>query len=226
MTQRLLLVEDDPPTRLYLGQILADMGFSVREHGTLADARAAIASQRFDLWLCDANLPDGSAVALLADQRQAASRAPAIAMSADHEPDHVAELTAAGFLLVLQKPLAADALREAVALCLPESQPLWNDAHALAAAGVESTKAALRKLFLDELPRIEAEVVQACVTGNGGHLRALLHRLRGSSALVGAHRLHACAANLARAPQRPGALEAFQRACRQTLAGSERDALS
>lgn len=223
MRQRLLLVEDDPPTRLYLSRLLANMGFLIDEAGSLADARAALAAQRFDLCLCDANLPDGNAHELIRDPCFTAGHLPAIAMSADHEPTHAAELSASGFLAVLQKPLATEALCQALTLCLPERQPLWNDAHALAAAGAESTKAALRKLFLDELPKVETEVIDACATGNEALLRALLHRLRGSCALVGASRLQACAAYLARAPQRPGALAVFRRACQQTLSDRERE---
>lgn len=65
---RILLVEDDPPTRRRLHDALAaDPGFEVSSVGNLADARAAIAADPPKVLVTDLELPDGHGTALTAE---------------------------------------------------------------------------------------------------------------------------------------------------------------
>ena len=71
-----------------------------------------------DLWLIDANLPDGSGAGLLASLRDAFALKPALAHTASRDPtDHTA-LLAAGFDEVLVKPLPMIAFQAAICRAL------------------------------------------------------------------------------------------------------------
>lgn len=92
--REILLLEDDGA--LGRGVCLALAGREVRVtlRTTLAEARALLAGgARFDLFLLDVNLPDGSALDLLGDLRRAGDAAPVILLTAnDLEGDVVAGL--------------------------------------------------------------------------------------------------------------------------------------
>lgn len=67
-TVRILLVEDDAPTRQRLHDALAaDPGFGIESVGSLADARAAIARTPPQVLLTDLELPDGHGAELTAE---------------------------------------------------------------------------------------------------------------------------------------------------------------
>jgi hypothetical protein len=78
----------------------------------VADAIAAAGPH--DLWLLDANLPDGSGIELLARLRERHPRVPALAHTADDSPSLKSRLLASGFAAVLVKPLTAVVLQRAV----------------------------------------------------------------------------------------------------------------
>jgi two-component system, OmpR family, response regulator len=58
VSQRILVVEDDPPTRELISQYLADNHFQVSSAETGAKAEASLCAQPVDLVLLDLNLPD------------------------------------------------------------------------------------------------------------------------------------------------------------------------
>ena len=60
MKPRILLIEDNAGTRFGFVEYFSCEGYSVREAGSLSEARDAIALQRFDAIILDINLPDGS----------------------------------------------------------------------------------------------------------------------------------------------------------------------
>lgn len=69
---RILLLEDDAPTRQRLHDALAaDPGFDVMAVGTVAAARAEIARRAPDVLLTDLELPDGHGIELTAEVRAA-----------------------------------------------------------------------------------------------------------------------------------------------------------
>jgi hypothetical protein len=155
----------------------------------------------FDLWLIDAHLPDATGAELLAQLRAAEFATPALAHTAARDEDAHAELRAAGFADTIAKPIDAAswqaALRRALridpgahvgdAATHPYGErPLWDEAVALAALnGNGEHVAALRKLFLDELPGMHARIADP--QSRAG----TLHRLRASCGFVGAARLDA-----------------------------------
>jgi CheY-like chemotaxis protein len=201
---RLLLVEDDPVSRTFLTAALENLPAVVDTTASLAETLAGDSSQ--NLWLIDANLPDGSGTELLRKLRRHHPATPALAHTADATPATRDALLAAGFAAVLVKPLSAAKLlaevRKALGLAnLPtetESRnadtalPVWDDAAALIALknNVDSV-AALRQLFLADLPKQHAAIIAAAANLDSKTLHQELHRLKASCGFVGAARLQA-----------------------------------
>ena len=127
--------------------------------------QAALALEgAYDLWLLDANLPDGHGAELLAQLRIRLPATPALAHTADDSPALQARLLQAGFAEVLVKPLTAERLQQAVRRWLGMARgaplrveetsnrfkalPLWDEAAALTALnGNQEHVATLRKMF-------------------------------------------------------------------------------
>jgi len=231
----ILLVEDDPVALAFLTAAAASAGVAVDGAGSVAQALACAERQRHAMWLIDANLPDGRGEALLAALKQRHRGTPAIAHTASHLRSDLDALLQAGFDEVLLKPLpaqtVADAIRRALNLStargmvasahapLPGKLPVWDDEDAARSMGGNlGHVAALRDLFLAELPLARVRIADA-----GGHARAAVvldevHKLRASCGFVGAARLASAAAELRGQPTDPATLLRFDQAVEDTLA--------
>lgn len=230
MMPRLLLVEDDPVSLAFLRAALEALPATVETAASVAEARAMAPGH--DLWLIDANLPDGSGAALLARLRENSPATPALAHTADDSPALAQLLRKAGFDGVLVKPVAAVELqakvRSALGLFSPatpitsengdiEALPLWNDDAALAALnGNRDAVVQLRTLFLAELPGQCGRVAAALRSGDIETARGELHRLKASSGFVGAARLQKAVSRLNQSPNDEGLLNAFEETARST----------
>ena len=233
MKPLLLLVEDDPISRSFMGAALEALPAQV---DTADSMQAALALQGIhDLWLLDANLPDGNGIDLLAALRDRRSATPALAHTADNSPALQVRLLQAGFAEVLVKPLGALRLQEAarrwlgVATAPPqrigEGQrafavlPLWDESVALAALnGSRDHVATLRRMFLDELLRQHDVIIDALDRNNLGMAKQFLHQLKASSGFVGALRLNAAAKGLENELSAPSVILAFTAIVHETLA--------
>jgi CheY-like chemotaxis protein/HPt (histidine-containing phosphotransfer) domain-containing protein len=109
---RLLLLEDDPVSAAFLVEALIALPARVDHAASLAEARSMMGAH--DLWLFDANLPDGPGAALLAEWRARGLRTPALAHTAEARRDELDALIDAGFAEVLLKPLSVAQLQGAV----------------------------------------------------------------------------------------------------------------
>lgn len=189
MSLRVLVVEDDPASREFACATLSALA-AVDGARTLADAGALCADHDYGLLLLDVALPDGQGDAWLARQRALGNRAPAVALTADLDPDRRRRLLASGFAEALGKPLSESALLHALAPWVGESAKAWDDDQALLAlGGSNETMQRMRQLFLDELPRQRARVTAALADGDAVSLRAVLHQMRAGCGYVGANAL-------------------------------------
>ena len=220
---RLLLVEDDPVSAAFLCDAARALPAEVHVAGSLADARRAIEAMQFELWLVDAHLPDGHGETLL-DANRAGPATPALAHTASSEPALRERLLAAGFLDVLCKPLGVGELHAALRIHVrtttrvAEPCPAWDDAAALRAVGGNPGHvAALRDLFLQELPGQRTRVHRAAMEGDDEAIRAELHRLVASCSFVGATGLATAVRDLQASPLHPQALQRFDAAVDQLL---------
>lgn len=233
MKPRLLLVEDDAVSGSFMAAALEALPAQV----DLADSMAAALAMenKHQLWLLDANLPDGSGIDLLGILRSRSHGTPALAHTADHSPDLHAQLLAAGFDDVLVKPLTAAQLQQAVTRLLDNTParplrvqevsvdfhvlPLWDQATALAALnGNQEHVATLRGMFLDELGRQHGQILSALHSANLEGARHVLHQLKASSGFVGAMRLNAAASALEKSLTDAAALERFSMTVHETRA--------
>lgn len=214
--RRLLLVEDDPVSAAFLREAATALPAEVDVAGSMAEALACASARHHDLYLFDANLPDGRGETLLRQLREIGLDAPALAHTAAREDALRDRLLAAGFVDVLCKPLAVAELHDALRchLDLPPlacgKLPSWDDDAALAALGGQQAHVdALRDLFLKELPGQRQRIEAAGVQGDEAAIRAELHRLAASCGFVGAARLASAVRDLQAAPLDAPALQRF-----------------
>jgi len=201
---RVLLVEDDPVSREFLSAAIHALPAAVDAADSMAAALVLAATHGYDAWLFDANLPDGSGAELLERLRVRDSATPALAHTAAPDAQVGETLRAAGFAQVLVKPLPALAVQKALRQALGfnaadvsppvvaglDTFPQWDDEAATRALnGNPEHIAALRQLFLAELPGIVERVRNAFRNEDYQGLHGELHRLRASCGFVGAARL-------------------------------------
>lgn len=233
---RLLLLEDDPVSAAFLATALEALPARVDVAASLAEAEL-LRDAGHALWLFDANLPDGTGGALLARWRAQGLATPALAHTADPRPEERDALIAAGFADVLRKPLAVAQLQEAVRRALhgvetseaaehgarhgddgSATSPLWDDAAALRALnGNASIVAAMRGLFLGELPAVRMRIADAFANADADAVRAELHKLQASCGFVGAARVLAAVMALREAPTSSEAFARFEDATEGTM---------
>lgn len=235
---RILLLEDDPVSAAFMAAALEAVPARVDVAGSLAEARGIASADAHDLWLFDANLPDGTGAGLLAELRAQGQRTRALAHTADAQRTALDALTDAGFEEVLLKPLSVAQLQGAVRrLCGDASidasggdtppdgahrcgkQPVWDDEAALRALnGRRAHVDGMRGLFAQELPRVSARVAVALANGDLASLRSELHKLQASCGFVGAARLGAATRELQQAPGTANVVAQFEDALQDTLA--------
>ncbi|MBU3652963.1 MAG: response regulator [Limnohabitans sp.] len=142
---RFLVVDDQIVHRLCARVILqhAWPGCVVEEANSLRWARAFLAERHYDLMLLDFHLPDGIGIELLQPSQPARPawetpvRVPGIGMSSDRTPAILLACAQAGLDTLLDKPLQADELRQAVHHHLPAPSRVMSAAEAMMQASPE-----------------------------------------------------------------------------------------
>ena len=114
MSATVLVVDDEPTARSFVGGALGDAGYEAIEAGDLAQARQAIETGAADIVLLDVVLPDGSGLSLLQQIARENPSPPVILITAFGEVDIAVQAMKQGALDFLQKPLDLDQLIGAV----------------------------------------------------------------------------------------------------------------
>lgn len=115
---RLLHVEDDPDCRAVTAMTLASVG-DVASAATLAEARAAIQAEPFDLVILDLELPDGDGLDLLPDLKNAGVP---VAIYSAREDDHESAAQAIGH--VVKGPVDHARLLDLVCTTIEQTPPV------------------------------------------------------------------------------------------------------
>jgi twitching motility two-component system response regulator PilG len=110
----ILVVDDDGAIRELVATILEDDGYTVVTAEDGFDALAKLSERRVDLVVCDVMMPRMSGFQVVAELRRRGLFLPVILMSA--APQYADQL---GGITFLRKPLAFDALADAIAQELP-----------------------------------------------------------------------------------------------------------
>lgn len=247
MKPRVLVVEDDPVSRVFFLEVLSALPAVVDAADGCGEAVACARAHPYALWLVDAHLSDGGAVDLLPRLRGARGDTDAVALAstASRDPGVHAALLGAGFAEVLGKPVGASNLLATVrrrlrmkvrepratfepvtaapasADCRAPAGP-WDDAVALAALGNAASVRSMRALFASELPGVVAQVDAALLAHDAAIAREVLHRLSSACAFTGARRLAHAVRSLQRDPFDAVAAAAFREAAAQVLASPAR----
>jgi DNA-binding response OmpR family regulator len=107
---RILVVEDEVRIAGFLQRGLAEEGHRVTRAGSLADARAILATEALDLAIVDRMLPDGDGLALVREMRRGDDWTPAILLTARDRVEERIEGLTGGADDYLVKPFSFEEL--------------------------------------------------------------------------------------------------------------------
>ena len=122
---RVLVVDDEADLRELLELTLVKMGLDVDSAATVAEARALLARQPYQLVLTDMRLPDGLGLELVRDVATTYKNTPIAVVTAFGSADNAVVALKAGAFDYIAKPVALDQLRLLVrsALRVHEAAP-------------------------------------------------------------------------------------------------------
>jgi PAS domain S-box-containing protein len=210
---RVLVVEDNSINRVVAREMLESAGHTVEEAHDGQEGVAMALRRPYDLVLMDISMPvlDGvEATRMIRAAEEAGRHVPIIALTAHALPGEVARFLEAGLDDVLIKPisrasLAAVVARHALGATDGEpdtgADPVSGDAGLIDGTHVEEMRALLGEtrtsrqiaLFLQEADDLVAQTAQAARDGAAGEradaVRAAIHRVAGSAAMLGAKAL-------------------------------------
>ena len=115
----MLIVDDNATNRLVAEAFCEMFGCTSESVEDGVEALEAVGRTAFDLILMDINMPrlDGvGATRVIRDLPGPASRTPIVALTANAEPENVRRYLAAGMQDVVEKPVRAERLGQALAL--------------------------------------------------------------------------------------------------------------
>jgi two-component system response regulator PilR (NtrC family) len=176
---RVLVVDDEADIRELLDLTLARMGLQTACAGSLAEARALLAGQRFQLCLTDMRLPDGLGLELVRHIAETSPILPVAVITAHGSAENAVSALKAGAFDYIAKPVSLDQLRGIVksALDLPGGSRGRAQRVEPACLGESPAIAQVRGL-IDRVARSQAPVHIAGESGSGKELAArLIHNL-------------------------------------------------
>lgn len=107
---RILVVDDEPGIIQYLTMLLDSEGYKVVSATNLAEARALVGREAFELVLADKNLPDGSGLELCRDLQQAPADCEVVMMTGYASLGSAVEAMRYGVSDYIEKPFDRDDL--------------------------------------------------------------------------------------------------------------------
>jgi signal transduction histidine kinase/AmiR/NasT family two-component response regulator len=116
--RKILLVEDHTDTARALARLLTRRGYEMQTAGTVASGIEAVERGRFDLLLCDIDLPDGTGLQLIERVRERC-QTPALALTGFVMEEDLAKCKRAGFEAYLTKPVNFQKLEATIQQLLP-----------------------------------------------------------------------------------------------------------
>jgi two-component system response regulator PilR (NtrC family) len=164
-----LVVDDEPDLRTLYELTLLREGFRVQAAGSVEDARALLAGNRFDVVITDMRLPDGLGLRLLEQIRAENRPERCIVITAYGSAENAVECLKAGAFDYLTKPVDLKQFRAVIASAVQDTG-FGRDSQSAASAAAQTGGK------------------PASTRGNGGHLvdegSLALARLTGASAAM------------------------------------------
>lgn len=112
--KRILVVDDDPSTRLVLSRVLRKAGFSAEVAKDGKDALRTLRTKRFDLLLLDVWMPRMGGLDLLAALRGARAKPRVVVMTSDDAPETLLKAVRQQAIRYVHKPVETGALLQIV----------------------------------------------------------------------------------------------------------------
>lgn len=183
---RVLVIDDESDIRELIDLTLSRMGLAATCAGSLAEARAALAAERFQLCLTDMRLPDGEGLDIVRYINEHHPQTPVAVITAFGSAENAVAALKAGAFDYLAKPVGLDQLRALVksALRLPDADNRAEDSSGLIGDSVAMQQV---RAMIDKLARSQAPVYISGESGSGKELAArLVHQrsARGANAFV------------------------------------------
>jgi two-component system response regulator PilR (NtrC family) len=174
-----LVVDDEPDIRELLELTLVKMGLGVLSVGTLAEAKAKLEEDRFDLCLTDMRLPDGQGLDLVRHIATLGADVPVAVITAYGSAENAVAALKAGAFDYVSKPVGLEQLRTLVksALALPDRAEGRTKGKQLLG---ESAPLAQVRSLIEKLARTQAPVYIYGESGSGKELAARLIHDNGS----------------------------------------------
>ncbi|WP_028080512.1 sigma-54-dependent transcriptional regulator [Solimonas soli] len=175
-----LIVDDEADIRELVEIALGRMNLVTRPAATIAEARALLAQQRFDLCITDMRLPDGNGIELVAQIGRQYPQTPVAVITAYGNAEAAVESLKAGAFDFVSKPVDLAVLRKLVDSALKLRGEAAN-AGGPALLGEHESIRQLRAL-IERLARSQAPVHIAGESGTGKELVARLIHQKGPRA--------------------------------------------
>ncbi len=120
--ERILILEDNTTLREQTCRLLGEAGYMVQGAASGAEALTAAQRSRFDLLLCNVQLPDMSGITAFRQIRAADAALAGVAMTSYSNWQLAMEAVRAGFTGFLVKPFAAEEMISAIAAALEQEK--------------------------------------------------------------------------------------------------------
>ena len=120
---KILVVDDDKPTRHILQTVLTNAGFSTAVARDGVEALKSLGADRFDLLLLDVWMPRMNGLELLAKLRAIETRPRVVVMTSDDAPETLLQAVREQAVKYVHKPVEATQLLETVREALAASYP-------------------------------------------------------------------------------------------------------
>ena len=120
---RVLLVEDDAAVRRSLQLLLSGQGYEVRAYAGGSGLAQDPEALRADCLVADLLIPDGNAVTLLTQLRDAGWQGPAVLISGHLTNEWAERALAHGYAAAFAKPIGDSVLAKCLARLIPRTDP-------------------------------------------------------------------------------------------------------